>query len=577
MDYNDGRKKRNSKARERHSKRQNRQETMVTLRETGLARIPRPQKNLPEPVQHALSVAQDFLWHMFHRTPGNFIRIAAGLVGIIVLFFFLSLIFSSNIGPNISVLETGIGGMSVEAASERLLQVWNEDISLSVMLDGEPIAQVRPSEVGLHIDSAATAQLGKDAGLAGLPFGHSIEPLIEVDYSELQSYMLALSDEIYTPPYEAGYEWRDGRLYGVAGRASRELDIPVSLQRIVDQPTLVIEERRVELFTTSTAPTVSDPEPYLSQAINFVTSDFTVTGYDPFLNEFQYWQTTREQMASWLVAGSNGLEIRAEGLDAFVQTVNGMLNVPENPRYLDENDAVGKIAQAFASGETSVNVRIRYLPRQYIVERGDTGFSIGRKIGLPFANIDVANPGLDWNTLVVGQEINLPSLDLVLPTDPMPGKRIVVDLERMWLVAYENEQVIFNWPISIGRDDAPTSPGIYQILEKIDIAYGSSFSLCGDNGCGQWEMDYFMGIYEIAPGLTNGFHGAVRLPNGGYLDGGSQQVRSTFGCVMSDNVQAQQLYEWAVIGTVVEIVSDDFQPRSALARQAITFMDSLGS
>jgi hypothetical protein len=42
-------------------------------------------------------------------------------------------------------------------------------------------------------------------------------------------------------------------------------------------------------------------------------------------------------------------------------------------------------------------------------------------------------------------------------------------------------------------------------------------------------------------------------------------------------VQAQQLYEWAVIGTVVEIVSDDFQPRSALARQAITFMDSLGS
>jgi hypothetical protein len=333
----------------------------------------------------------------------------------------------------------------------------------------------------------------------------------------------------------------------------------------------------VDLFTTSTAPTVSDPEPYLTQAINFVTGDFTITGYDPFLDEFQYWQTTREQMASWLVAGANGLEIRADGLDAFVQTVNNMLNVAERPRYVDETDAVNKIAQAFANGETSVNVRIRYLPTRYVVERGDTGFSIGRKTGLPFSNIDVANPGLEWNQLVVGQEINLPSLDLVLPTDPIPGKRIIVDLDRMWLLGYENEQLVFSWAISIGRDDAPTYPGIYQILQKVDVAYGSSFSLCGDNGCGQWAMDYFMGIYEVAPGLTNGFHGAVRLPNGGYLDGGSQQVRSTFGCVMSDNDKALQLYQWADIGTVVEIVSRDFQPRSETARQAIAYIDSLSS
>jgi hypothetical protein len=43
--------------------------------------------------------------------------------------------------------------------------------------------------------------------------------------------------------------------------------------------------------------------------------------------------------------------------------------------------------------------------------------------------------------------------------------------------------------------------------------------------------------------------------------------------VMADNGMAQQLYEWSDVGTMVEIVSDEFAPESELARQAIEFMD----
>src|SRR5690606_8951915 len=127
-----------------------------------------------------------------------------------------------------------------------------------------------------------------------------------------------------------------------------------------------------------------------------------------------------------------------------------------------------------------------------------------RRTGLPFNNISIANPGLDWNGIIYpGTPINLPSRDLVLPLDPVPEKRIVVDLDRYWLVAYEDGEVVYNWPISVGRNDAPTYPGIYQILEKVDVAYGSGFSLCNESSeCGQWEMSYFMGIYEVSEGLT---------------------------------------------------------------------------
>jgi lipoprotein-anchoring transpeptidase ErfK/SrfK len=81
-------------------------------------------------------------------------------------------------------------------------------------------------------------------------------------------------------------------------------------------------------------------------------------------------------------------------------------------------------------------------------------------------------------------------------------------------------------------------------------------------------MHWFMGLYEVTPGLMNGFHGAVELPNGAYLGGGNVGAPYTFGCVMSLDSNAQQLYEWAEVGTPVEIISGEYQPQSELGKRA---------
>jgi hypothetical protein len=77
-------------------------------------------------------------------------------------------------------------------------------------------------------------------------------------------------------------------------------------------------------------------------------------------------------------------------------------------------------------------------------------------------------------------------------------------------------------------------------------------------------MYYFMGMYEVQTGLMNGFHGAVLLPNGAYLGGNTVGQPYTFGCVMSQNEQAEFLYNWAPEGTMVEIISSEYDPRSEL-------------
>jgi hypothetical protein len=329
------------------------------------------------------------------------------------------------------------------------------------------------------------------------------------------------------------------------------------------------------VLTLSTAPTVTDPTPYLAQAEAFIQSDFKLVGYDPFANEFLPWGTSKEEMTKWLAAGTTSLTVRAKAVEPFVRALNERLKDEERPRYLDEREVVQAIADALASGQNEATLRIRYLPQRYEIAADDQGYAISRKTGMPFLLIDNANPGLNWNQLSIGQQINLPSPDTLLPEPPVAHKRIIVDLDRYWLMAFENGEIKFSYPISIGRNEAPTYPGVYQVLSHNEKAYGSSFTLCaeGTNDCSQWEMHWFMGIYEVVPGLMNGLHGDVLLPNGALLGGGGgARSATTFGCVMADNGNAKALYEWAETGTMVEVLSAEYAPRSDLGRFAYDYI-----
>lgn len=567
--------RRSRPSRERQAKRQQRRGSMVSL--------PSENNNLLERLgvderlgswrDHAWVVRiQDGLWYLMNRTRAPLWL--AGGVGVGVVLFVMSLLFSNQIGANVWAMDTPLSGLTVDEAQARLLTLWREEKRIDVVVEGEVLMQISPVQLGLNLNAREMAEEAKSAGLSGFPFGVAIEPDVSLNPGVTQNYLLSIVDDVYIPPYEAGYAWQDGVLVGVRGRASRELDIAMTIEVMSQDASVIARTGRLDLLTTSNPPSVTDPSPYLEDARAFLSRDFTLIGYDPFENSYLPWATPLEERTRWLAAGSSGLVIREGAFDSFLNAVNDLLMEGDEPRYLDRRETIERLNRSLRSREDSVYLRVRYLPTTYRIQSGDRGFSIGRKTGLPFGLIDNANPGLNWNVLSVGQEITLPSRDLLLLEDPVPNKRIIVDLDNLWLVAYEDGEIVFSWPISSGRNDAPTYPGIFQILQKSDVAYGSSFSLCNSQGndCGQWTMYWFMGIYEVIPGLMNGFHGAVLLPNGGFLGGGGVRGRTTYGCIMSENSEAERLYAWADIGTVVEIISNDFAPRSDLGIHALEYI-----
>ncbi|MBI5666819.1 MAG: L,D-transpeptidase family protein [Chloroflexi bacterium] len=571
MDVYEPRQKRISKARERHAARQTRrltvQEGAARLRHAAESRLPRGAGVW----QRAQVIAQDALWYARNAQQ---VRLGLAAVAAVLLLLFVGThLVQGRIFPNVWALGVNIGDMTIEEAEAALLDAWHNRLQIQ-LVDGSRAWPVSPADLGFKLDAKQVAESARGVGLAGVPLGYEVPPIVSVDFDTAQNYLLDMTAQTDIAPYNAGYAWQDGQVVGLPGRDGRMLDVPQMVDRLMLDPATIVRVGRVDLLMSKLPPLAADPEPYLEDATAVVSQPPALTGYDPFRDETITWSTTPEVFASWLEVTQAGLDLRMDALGPFVEAQTRSLNPSGDLRYLDPAETRDALRQAIRDRSEGVTLRIRYRPGTYEVVSGDTGYRIARKTGLPYYWIEKANEGRDLNRLSVGDVIALPSRDLTIPEAPVPNKRIVVNLDTQSLVAFENGQPVFQWLISSGLSDYPTYPGVYQILSHNEVATGGSFTLCSSAGCGQWEMYWFMGIYEVVPGLMNGFHGAVLLPNGAYLGGGNVGAPYTFGCVMSQNDNAKLLYDWADTGTIVEIISSEYPPQSPLGQLALTGLSS---
>ena len=122
------------------------------------------------------------------------------------------------------------------------------------------------------------------------------------------------------------------------------------------------------------------------------------------------------------------------------------------------------------------------------------------------------------------------------------GKYILVSISEQHLYAYENGQLIYSFIASTGMGNS-TRAGIFSVLDKIPNAYGATWNI--------W-MPNWLGIYWSGS-LENGIHALPILPGGDRLWSGYLGTPISFGCVVLGVNEASELYNWADIGTPVEI------------------------
>jgi lipoprotein-anchoring transpeptidase ErfK/SrfK len=129
-------------------------------------------------------------------------------------------------------------------------------------------------------------------------------------------------------------------------------------------------------------------------------------------------------------------------------------------------------------------------------------------------------------------------------TDGAAGeKRIIVYLSQQHMYAYQGNELVYSFVVSTGANNG-TRIGTFSILDKIPNAWSDPW--------GFWMPDW-MGIYWS--GYTeNGIHALPVLTNGNIIWGNALGTPISHGCIVLSTQEAHLLYEWAEVGTQVQIL-----------------------
>jgi lipoprotein-anchoring transpeptidase ErfK/SrfK len=122
------------------------------------------------------------------------------------------------------------------------------------------------------------------------------------------------------------------------------------------------------------------------------------------------------------------------------------------------------------------------------------------------------------------------------------AKYILVDISEQHMYVYDGDTMLYSFVASTGINNA-TRSGTFAVQSKIPNAYGSTWNI--------W-MPNWLGIYWSG-GLENGIHALPILPSGATLWEGYLGRPVSFGCVVLGTYESKLLYDWAEIGTTVEI------------------------
>ncbi len=458
--------------------------------------------------------------------------------------------------PNVQVGPVEIGGLSLQEATERIDQFYNQRRRVQVS-DGMRVWYLAPVELGLLVDAPRTTQRAFERGhgtnivknvaefLQSLGNSHTVSPLTILDTNQAVRRLQQLNEEVRQPPKPPTVHIHNGQLQWLGGEIGYEINLEDTIQQMIADPQGIMERGELKLsLKPIPAPTVNTAEAE-KQLEMFLKNSENVRIYDAITDEWLDLPLSPEIISRWMQMEIVDQHVRLRLDEEYIKKDLDLLGEGlGGNRYLSRDRVAPLLKRQIEMGE-AVFIWVNHKPTTYTVQPGDTLLKISWKLGFPMWKILEANPGLDPDRLLSGQVLSIPSKDEMLPLEIIPHKRIVISISKQRLMVYENGKQIKKFVISTGIDRSPTQPGVFQVLTHKANAYASVWDL---------YMPNFLGIYEAWPGFMNGIHGLPTLSNGTRLWANVLGRPASYGCIILDLPDAKFLYNWAENGVVVEIV-----------------------
>lgn len=479
-----------------------------------------------------------------------------GIAALAALAAFSLLAYDSDyIMPGVQVDGLSIGGLSRTQAQQLLANQWAaQTVRLTAGGESWPVTR---AELGLTSDVADIVQqayaIGRSpatlpAAWRALRYGETLPAGWQLHPAGATTTLNAIATGFNRPAQDATIRLVAGQAEVVPGSPGRALDVEATTTWLAANTAQVLVTGELPLVVQPVLPQLTDATQAAAQINERLSQPVRLTAYDPVSDERFDWVVPPAEWASWVILQQDAANTLAvtwtvdeAPAGAYLQTLATSLG---SDRYLETAAGTTALAGAITSGSGQVNLRVYYHPRSHIVQSGETIASIAYNYGMPYPWVQQANPNLDG--LRPGQTLVIPSPDEFLPLPVVENKRILLSISQQRLWAYEDGQLKWEWIISTGIEDSPTSPGVYQIQSHEPNAYAGNWDL--------W-MPNFMGIYRPVPQVDfmNGFHGFPTRNGSNLLWTGNLGTPVTYGCILLSTENSALLYEWAEAGVVVVI------------------------
>jgi hypothetical protein len=478
-------------------------------------------------------------------------------MAVLVVVLAYPVLYSNRIYPGVSAGDVAVGGLTVEEATSLLTDKLPDPGGKAIELQaGEQSWKLSWAETGRRYDYAGTARAAYQVGRDGLWTEHVLLPwrirregrsmapqVVPADAARVRARLEELAAVVQAPPTDAQVRISAEGVTAVPGQPGTALDVETSSTRVLQGVTDGATE--IKLAMVDIPPRVPEPEPASTLARSLLAQPFTLVVHDPLTDYQAEFEAPPRQMATWLEAVISGermlLELDESAVRDWLLEVAPQLG-PE--RILQVEETLTHTLAALDGGEHQARSAIRHPEGTYVVQPGDTLFDIAYSHGFPQWRLEEANPDVEPDGLLIGMELTIPSIDVLFPEPLVPGKRIEIDLPEQRLRAYQDEELVYDFACSSGISTTPTIAGQFQVLFKEPEAYAQRWSL---------TMPYFMAVYYEGPDFANGIHELPITAGGHRLWAGYLGWPASYGCIILDVGDAETLYDWAPVGTLVRI------------------------
>ena len=141
-------------------------------------------------------------------------------------------------------------------------------------------------------------------------------------------------------------------------------------------------------------------------------------------------------------------------------------------------------------------------------------------------------------------------------TPPPQGKEILISLSRQWMYVYQNGTEVYNAPITSGRAELPTPTGTYHVFAKYSPTTfyspwppGSAYYYPPTHI--NYALEWRAGGYFLHDSWWRTVYGPGT--NVWHYDPVYGEETGTHGCVTMPLGAAEWLYNWAPVGTLVQV------------------------